>query len=294
MHLRGTQKAVPAAKPPEPKKPEPKKPEGWSEADIAAGLKACAVLLKGIDADYRQLDPIRHGACGAPAPVELRALGSNPRVAIDPPATLNCTMAANLAKWFKTTVQPSALALLKSPVVSIHNAASYDCRNRYGDPSARLSEHAKANAIDILSFTTAAGATLAVEANWGPTLRGLLAAPPAPQSTKMAPVGGFSTTVVPEPGANSVSHKITQPDAAAGAAATHKGSDAIRQARLDEAARRGIAVPKPTTAEAKFIHAVHDDACKMFGTVLGPEANDAHKDHLHLDMTDRGGASFCE
>lgn len=293
VHLRGTQKPAPgpakAAKP-----PEPQKLETWSEAEVAAGLQACAALLKGIDADYRQLDPIRHGACGAPAPVELRGLGSTPRVTIDPPATLNCAMAASLAKWYTATVQPTALSLLKSPVVSIRNAASYDCRNRYGDPAARLSEHAKANAMDILSFTTAAGSTLAVADHWGPTLRVLLAAPAPAQPTKMAPVGGFATTVTPAPDPGAVAQEISRGDAGAEAPNSHKGSQAIRQARLDEAARRGMALPKPATAEAKFIHAIHADACKMFGTVLGPEANDAHKDHLHLDMTDRGGASFCE
>ena len=29
---------------------------------------------------------------------------------------------------------------------------------------------------------------------------------------------------------------------------------------------------------------VPTSAYTMFGTVLGPEANEAHRDHLHLDM----------
>jgi hypothetical protein len=39
---------------------------------------------------------------------------------------------------------------------------------------------------------------------------------------------------------------------------------------------------------------LHEDACRRFGTVLGPNANDAHKDHFHLDMKKRRRASFCE
>ena len=38
---------------------------------------------------------------------------------------------------------------------------------------------------------------------------------------------------------------------------------------------------------ALFLHAIHDGACRIFGTTLGPPANDSHKDHFHLDMTDR-------
>lgn len=33
-----------------------------------------------------------------------------------------------------------------------------------------------------------------------------------------------------------------------------------------------------------FLDRVHDSACDVFGTVLGPGYNAAHRDHLHLDM----------
>jgi hypothetical protein len=36
-----------------------------------------------------------------------------------------------------------------------------------------------------------------------------------------------------------------------------------------------------------FLHDVHDGACQIFGTTLGPEANAAHKNHFHLDMMER-------
>ena len=38
---------------------------------------------------------------------------------------------------------------------------------------------------------------------------------------------------------------------------------------------------------AAFLHAIHAGACKLFGTALGPEANDAHKNHFHFDMKER-------
>ena len=281
VHLRGTLK-VPAAT--EPAKPSP---EGdWSDTEVAAGKAQCTILLKGLDLEFTYLAPIKHGLCGAAQPIELFGLGSNPKVKIDPPATVNCPMAAMLAKWMSTSVQPLAAASLKSPVVLIHNAASYDCRNRYGDASQKLSEHAKANAIDISTFTTASGVTVAVSNVWGPTLREMLQPPTIVIPSKTA-AGGFTTTVEP-------SAAQAQSDAPDLAAKTHKGSQAIRQARAEEAAKRGLAMPKPATPGGIFIHAIHESACTMFGTVLGPEANDAHKDHLHLDMTLRPGSSFCE
>lgn len=36
-----------------------------------------------------------------------------------------------------------------------------------------------------------------------------------------------------------------------------------------------------------FLHAIHAGACRVFGTALGPEANEAHKNHFHLDMKER-------
>jgi hypothetical protein len=46
--------------------------------------------------------------------------------------------------------------------------------------------------------------------------------------------------------------------------------------------------------ERSFLKSVRDDACRVFGTVLGPGANDAHKSHFHFDMKERRGGSFCQ
>jgi hypothetical protein len=39
--------------------------------------------------------------------------------------------------------------------------------------------------------------------------------------------------------------------------------------------------------EAAFLRRVHRGACRVLRTVLGPEANESHRDHLHLDMKAR-------
>ena len=51
---------------------------------------------------------------------------------------------------------------------------------------------------------------------------------------------------------------------------------------------------KDAKAASAFLHEVHDEACGIFGTVLGPDANDAHHDHFHLDMKERKYRSICE
>ncbi len=46
----------------------------------------------------------------------------------------------------------------------------------------------------------------------------------------------------------------------------------------------------PDPREREFLRTVFRSACKRFGTVLGPDYNVAHADHLHLEA---GGGSFC-
>ncbi|EJU12095.1 hypothetical protein LH128_15511 [Sphingomonas sp. LH128] len=48
------------------------------------------------------------------------------------------------------------------------------------------------------------------------------------------------------------------------------------------------------TAKATFLHTVRDHACTSFSTVLSPDYNAAHADHLHLDQARRrSGWSSC-
>ncbi len=47
--------------------------------------------------------------------------------------------------------------------------------------------------------------------------------------------------------------------------------------------------------DAAFLRAVRDGACALFSTVLSPDYNAAHRDHLHLDQAERGavGGRAC-
>jgi len=49
-----------------------------------------------------------------------------------------------------------------------------------------------------------------------------------------------------------------------------------------------------TAQKSLFLRKVHESACGIFTTVLGPEANEAHRNHLHLDLAQRRSSAFCE
>ncbi len=42
--------------------------------------------------------------------------------------------------------------------------------------------------------------------------------------------------------------------------------------------------PDDLSRKATFLRYAHESACEVFSTVLGPDANDLHKDHLHFDL----------
>lgn len=46
------------------------------------------------------------------------------------------------------------------------------------------------------------------------------------------------------------------------------------------------------SARAAFLRDVRDGACRLFSTVLSPDYNKAHADHLHLDQAQRGAMGF--
>ncbi len=71
----------------------------------------------------------------------------------------------------------------------------------------------------------------------------------------------------------------------------HATADAIDIAGFRLADGRRITVAgdwQGDGAEARFLHAVRDGACRLFSTTLSPDYNRAHHDHLHLDMAARG------
>ena len=77
----------------------------------------------------------------------------------------------------------------------------------------------------------------------------------------------------------------------AGTWSEHATADAIDIAgfRLSDGTRITVARDwNGKDEKAAFLHEVRDGACDLFATVLSPDYNAAHHDHLHLDQASRG------
>jgi hypothetical protein len=298
-------------------------PGSWSAQDIQLAQARCAVLLKGLDVVAVPDGPLREGSeCGAPAPMRLISVGKNPQVAFSPPPILTCDMIAQLHKWVQRDVQPLARKFLAAPIVRIETMSSYSCRKAYGRAHGRLSEHGRANAVDIGSFVTALGQAALVISDWGPTARDVAAAAAAEgkaaaqqaNAAARAAKGGRESAAQPQPVVSVAPAAEPQGRAAAAAitgfsitipgVSVELGGGSNKSADSAFAPAQRLGGPKvkaaaqgqaaANDAHLDFLRAVHGAACRQFGTVLGPEANTWHKNHFHIDMADRPHGAICE
>jgi hypothetical protein len=260
--------------------------------------------------------------------MQLVSLGKTPQVAFSPPPTLTCDMIASLGQWLKEGVQPAAKQHLGSQVVRVDVMSDYSCRGIYGRARARLSEHGRANALDIRGFVTASASQAMVLADWGPTAREIKAqiavakaeadraaaaraivlSKPQQPTTAAPSAPGLATAL--KPAIDTIvtnTPSVRLPGARPAEVSTGLGlSGPGRQASQPN----WLGGPKPVAGKAAvvvvtdpavlaqkrshFLRDVHGAACRIFGTTLGPEADAQHRNHFHVDMAQRQAGSYCE
>jgi hypothetical protein len=100
--------------------------------------------------------------CEAPEGVSIRRGASGLR--FQPPARVSCAFGLRLVR-FEAIVQEEAKALLRSPVRTIVQLGTYNCRRMAAYPDL-VSEHSFANALDVATFVLANGRSVVVERDW--------------------------------------------------------------------------------------------------------------------------------
>jgi hypothetical protein len=139
----------PAAEKPEPAPPPP---------------SACRLALTEAIAIARSIPAISGpGACGGDDLVRLEAvvLPDRKQVVVKPAAILRCAMAAAIADWVRSDMAPFAQSL-GTTLSDLDNFDSFECRGRNRVSGAKLSEHGRANALDIRALKFANGQSLSL------------------------------------------------------------------------------------------------------------------------------------
>jgi hypothetical protein len=103
------------------------------------------------------------GGCGGEDLVRLEAvvLPDKHQVAVKPAAILRCAMASAVADWVRADMAGLAKSL-GSVITDLDNFDSFECRGRNRIVGAQLSEHGRANALDIRAFKLANGRSISL------------------------------------------------------------------------------------------------------------------------------------
>jgi hypothetical protein len=157
--------AAPEPPPTAEKQPlaEPSKP-AEPATPAAPQPSACRLALTEAIAIAPSIPDI-HGAggCGGEDLVRLEAivLADKRQVSVKPAAILRCTMATAIADWIRTDIAPLAQGL-GGEISVLDNFDSFECRGRNRVAGALLSEHGRANAIDVRAFSLANGRSISL------------------------------------------------------------------------------------------------------------------------------------
>jgi len=166
---------LPKSRPAEAPSDERDKPDKAQQAAPANGKpdqqaapapqpSACRLALTDDIAIAPSIPDIKgEGGCGGEDLVRLEAIvmPDKRRVSVKPAAILRCPMASALAEWIRSDIAPLA-ERVGSTIADLDNFDSFECRGRNRVVGAKLSEHGRANALDVRAFKFADGSTVSL------------------------------------------------------------------------------------------------------------------------------------
>ena len=120
--------------------------------------EACLAALRDLKVEFSPAaEPAAGNAsCRVPTPVILVAAATaRGRIEFPERPLLGCRFARQFVTWVAATDRISALG-------KVWTGPGFQCRGRNGDSSAKLSEHALGNAVDVTTIATADGRSIAV------------------------------------------------------------------------------------------------------------------------------------
>ena len=125
--------------------------------------RQCHADLEREGVEFKILTDRRFGGgCSALGAVQLLDIGT-PTSNL---TSMTCPLARQYARWTREAVQPAARAWLDSRVVKIESFGTYACRPINGMAGGKLSEHGRANAVDIAAFVLDDGRRITVLDGW--------------------------------------------------------------------------------------------------------------------------------
>ncbi|HWI84727.1 MAG TPA: extensin family protein [Sphingomonas sp.] len=132
-------------------------------ADDMRSFQACLVDLAALGAKVQPLpDRSWPNGCSATHAVKLVAIG----IPVTNLGAVKCGLARPFVSWVRESVQQAAQARFGTYVTKIESFGSFACRPVNNVEGGKMSEHGRADAVDIAGFTLANGRRIMVRQDW--------------------------------------------------------------------------------------------------------------------------------
>jgi len=128
--------------------PDMPSPEAVKEAEACQALLASDLLVASPE------PPVSGpGGCGMSDPVRVEAviLKDGTHLPMQPPTHVACSLAKDLGEWIRDDLVPAAQRT-GGTVKTLLGSDGYECRGRNRVAGAKLSEHGKGNAFDLVGI----------------------------------------------------------------------------------------------------------------------------------------------
>jgi hypothetical protein len=142
------------------------KPETSSSAG-ASGTCLAELKSAGFDIEAAEPPKVSNEQCRIDTPVRLKAVPVPTRpetiVRLTEQPILACRFASAFGHWIGDLVSPVISGIKNTDLKAVRTGPGFECRNRNGAATGKLSAHAEGLAIDIAGFELANGATLRIK-----------------------------------------------------------------------------------------------------------------------------------
>jgi hypothetical protein len=159
--------------------------------------EGCLARLRaaGVEFDITTMPVGAKAACTIEIPVRLKSVTARAQapteVRLPEEPIISCEFAERLTAWLGQLVVPVIAGRMSASLRAVRTGPGYECRNRNGAPTGKLSAHAMGKAIDISAFELSNGKSISIKPQGDDAMRS------AVDSIRTAACGWFTTVLGP-------------------------------------------------------------------------------------------------
>jgi hypothetical protein len=165
--------------------------------DAAHDDEACLARLRAADVrfDIPTMPVAAKASCAIEIPVRLKSVTTRARtvteVHLPEEPVVSCQFAERLTAWLGHLVAPLIAGQMSADLRAVRTGPGYECRNRNGAATGKLSAHAVGKAIDISGFELSSGRVIPIKPDGDEAMRNVA------DSVRTAACGWFTTVLGP-------------------------------------------------------------------------------------------------